>query len=160
MDVPSNMKAWRTAAYAESGNPQRGIDALTLEDVPVPQPTSGQVLIKVAYASVNPIDWLLMTGAMDGQFPMRFPYVPGFDVSGVVAAVNGAERLKVGDRVCCDFGVTESCVPNATFGPCGGFAEYCVAPESLVAKCDGVHLKTASALPLVAVTAQQALFTG
>merc|ERR1712039_190629 len=90
----------------------------------------------------------------------KFPYTPGFDVSGVVAAVSGAERLKVGDRVCFDLGLTRSCVQEATCSPCGAFAEYCIAPESIVSKCDGVPLKIAAALPLVGVTAYQGLFTG
>jgi len=158
MEAPKTMKAWRLAKY---GEPQDAIDSLRLEeDVAVPAVQPGQVLIKVAYASLNPIDWKLFTGAMRGAFPIQMPYTPGFDASGVVVAANQCKRLEVGAEVCVYTGLVESCRAGSTFGPAGAFAEYCVAPEDAVALCGQVPLDIAAALPLAGVTAFQALFTG
>jgi hypothetical protein len=76
----TKMKAWKLAAYNE--DPSSAISSMTLEeDVPIPEIGTDQVLVKVQYASVNPIDWKLFTGGFHGLFPIvplpRFRTRPG-----------------------------------------------------------------------------------
>jgi len=157
------MKAWRLEAYGAEGNPADAIAKLKLEEsVAVPEPKAGQVQVKVAYAGVNPIDWKLFSGGLDGICPCQFPYTPGFDISGTISAVGeGVTGFAVGDEVAGDIGLVESCSnPPAEFGPAGAYAEYATLPASIVVKTGGVDLKDAAALPLAGLTAYQALFTG
>ena len=98
--------------------------------------------VKVAYAGVNPIDWKLFSGGLDGICPCQFPYTPGFDVSGTISAVGeGVTGFAVGDEVAGDIGLVESCSdPPAEFGPAGAFAEYATLPASLVVgRCAAVQ---------------------
>src|SRR5262249_36102020 len=67
-------------------------------DIPQPQPTGSQVLVKVSAVAVNPIDTYVRSGAV--KMPLPQPFIIGCDLAGTVAAV-GAEvkRFKTGDRV-------------------------------------------------------------
>jgi len=159
MPLPTTMKAWRLNSFGKDGSKQAAIDSLEIQDTPVPQLQEKQVLIRVAYAAVNPVDSLLFTGGLSGIYPSPCPYTPGFDVSGIVVDSKG-DRLKEGDKVCVYLGLAESCREGATFGPAGAFAEYCAVPEDQVALCGDVALDVAAALPLSGLTAFQALFTG
>ncbi len=87
-------------------------DVLGVVEVDVPTPASGQVLVRVHAATVNPLDLKLRRGDMAGGRPARFPVVPGLDAAGIVEAV-GAENAgyEIGDEV---FGSTAT----------GGYAEY------------------------------------
>ena len=68
--------------------------------------------------------------------------------------------FQVGDTVCADLGLCETCVePKPAQGNAGAFAEYAVAPAQLCAKTDGVDSVAAAGLPLAGLTAYQALFT-
>ena len=78
-EPPTSMRAARIHA---AGGPE----ALRVESVPVPVPAAGEVLVRVHYASVNPVDWKLQEA---GRLP--FPATPGGDFSGEVIAV-GSER--------------------------------------------------------------------
>ena len=75
-----NMKAVRVHNY---GWP----DVLRFEDAPRPTPGSGELLVKVHAASVNPIDWKVRAGYMKDYIPLPLPFIPGWDVSGVVEAL-------------------------------------------------------------------------
>lgn len=157
------MKAWQLAAY----NPDvhAAVDSLTLVEIRVPSLSDGnQVLIKVNYAAINPIDYKLFTGGFHNACPIEnFPYTPGFDVAGSVAAVgDSVKRIKVGDKVIADIGLLESCKkPALKQGSAGAFAEYAIVPEQLIVVCNNVDdLKTVAGLPLVGLTVYQALFTG
>merc|ERR1712118_152206 len=98
-----------------------GSKVQVVSDRPVPAPGSGEVLIKVAASSVNPVDWKLMS------MPL-WPKVAGFDVSGVVQEVgSGCTRLKPGDAVWADLG--KGAFPNVQLG---AWAEYAIADESQV----------------------------
>ncbi|CAJ1964622.1 unnamed protein product [Cylindrotheca closterium] len=149
------MKAWRLQKYNKDVG--AAIDSLTLEDIPVPEPQDGNVLIKTACCSVNPVDWKLFSGAMDAMFPQVFPSTPGFDVAGVVEKVGpGVTDLAVGDRITCDLGGASS---NKQ-GPSGAFAEYCIAPVDFCSKVGDIDFETVVGLPLAGITAFQGLFTG
>ena len=45
--------------------------------LPIPIPKKGEVLVKVEFASVNPIDWKIQSGALKPIMPPKFPYIPG-----------------------------------------------------------------------------------
>ncbi|MGX1772221.1 NADP-dependent oxidoreductase [Nocardia brasiliensis] len=121
-----------------------GVEVLETVEVDRPVPGPGEVLIRVAATSVNPADWKVRSGLVQGLG--NPPLTLGFDVSGVVAEIGSAvERFEVGDAV---FGMVMG----------GANAEYVVAPEQSTAlkpkRIDHVH---AAALPSVASTAWQAL---
>src|SRR6476660_6667745 len=87
------MKAIRIHEY---GGPEQ----LRYEDAPISEAGSGQVLVRVHAASVNPIDYKLASGAMRAVWPITLPWIPGADFSGVVEAVGlGVTSVKRGDAV-------------------------------------------------------------
>ena len=59
-----------------------GPEVMRLDEVPTPQPGAGQVLVKVRAASVNPIDWKMRRGLLEGIFPLTFPRTLGRDCAG------------------------------------------------------------------------------
>jgi len=155
------MKAFRIEKYNE--DVPAAVDGMTCEEIPVPEPQEGAVLIKNAYSSVNPIDWKLFSGGFDAFFPVKvFPYTPGFDVAGVVEKVGpGVNDLAAGDRVIADLGLVESCVdPPLPQGAAGAFAEYSVAPSAICAVVGDAAFEAVAGLPLAGLTAYQGLFTG
>ena len=116
-----------------------GPEVLKLTTRPVPQPTAGQVLIKVAYAGINRHD----CGQRNRGFgPKGATDIPGLEVSGEVAAVGaGVTRWKAGDKVCA-----------LTNG--GGYAQYCVALQEVTFPIpDGFDMKMAAGLPEALMTA-------
>jgi len=139
----ATMKAVRIHEY---GGPEN----LKYEDAPKPQAGPGEVLIRVHAAGVNPVDWKVGAGFAKERLKYTMPFIPGWDVSGVIEAVGaGATRLKVGDEVYSRPDISRD----------GTYAEYVAVRESEVAlkpkSIDHVH---AAAIPLAALTAWQALF--
>lgn len=129
-----------------------GPDAeLTVRDLPTPPVGPGYVRIRVRRASVNPVDWKLMTGALEQWIPARFPVVPGWDVAGVVDAVGfDTPEVAVGDRVAAYARMREL--------GAGTFAEYVTVPAEFVAPIpDGVSDDDAAALPLAGLAARRTL---
>jgi len=114
-------------------------------DRPVPGP--GEVLVEVAYASVNPADWKTREGMLSRYIDYQFPFVLGFDLAGRVAAVGpGVEGLAVGDPV---FGTSQQ-----GQGKNGSYAEYTTAYEALLQRLpDGVSMAEAACLPTAGMTA-------
>ena len=153
------MKAWRVSSFNE--DPAAAIKSLKLDEIPIPGPLEkNQVLLKVKYASVNPVDWKLLTGGLQEITPIAsFPYTPGFDVAGVVQESTSPDFCE-GDTLIADIGLVESCTHPAPTpgGPAGAFAEYAVVPASLCVKVK--DLKATAGLPLAGLTSYQALFTG
>ncbi|HZE42028.1 MAG TPA: NADP-dependent oxidoreductase [Stackebrandtia sp.] len=137
------MKAVRFHAYGDS-------DVLVHEDTDRPVPGAGQVVLRVAGTSFNPVDVVIRAGTMKDVFPVEFPHTPGVDVAGVVTATGeGAGSLRSGDAV---IGFLPMNVP-------GSAAEYVAAPaEILAAAPEHGELADAAALPAVGLTAWQALF--
>ena len=137
------MKAIRIHNYG-------GPEVLKYEDAPRPQPQAGEVLVRVHAAGVNPIDWKIREGHMKDIFPVSFPLILGWDLSGVIEEVgSGATRFKIGDEV--------YSVPDPTRN--GAYADYIVVRESeLALKPNSLHHIRAAAVPLAALTAWQALF--
>src|ERR1019366_10398364 len=91
--TPRMMKAVLLHGYGE-------VDRLSYEDVPMPEPAWGELLVKTIAASVNPIDWKLRRGDLRDMMPLEFPAILGRDLSGeVVVLGEGVSSLKVGERV-------------------------------------------------------------
>jgi len=140
-----NMKAVQVHNYG-------GPEVLRFEDAPRPTPASGELLIRVYAASVNAIDWKARAGYVKDYIPLPLPFIPGWDASGIVEAVgSGVAKFKKGDEVYAR--------PDGTRNGKGTYAEYVVVKETEAAlkpkSIDHVH---AAAIPVVALTAWQALF--
>ena len=122
-----------------------GPEVLKFEEYPDPVPGSGEVLVRVAAASVNPIDYKRRAGLTKDFYPLQFPGLIGVDVSGTVVKLGpGVEGFSVGDRV---FAMADNT-----------YAELCVVKASVLAKVPkGLDLIEAAALPLVTVTGNQLL---
>ena len=129
-----------------------GPEVLHLADLPVPKPNSDEVLIQIAYASVNPIDWKIREGVFKDIQPYQFPLIPGFDMSGIVIAIGDKVTLyKPNDRV---YGYCRKPVLQT-----GTYAEFIAMPETGVARMpNNIGFRDASAVPVCALTAWQALF--
>ncbi len=129
-----------------------GRDKLELLDLPEPRVAPDGVKIRVRAAGVNPVDWKLREGRLEPRFPHVFPVVPGWDAAGVVEEVGPAVvELAPGDEViayCRKHFVGE-----------GTYAELVSVPVGFVArKPETASFEQAAGLPLVALTAYQALF--
>jgi NADPH:quinone reductase len=97
----------RALVAHDYGPPSR----LALEEAPEPKPGAGQALVRMSAAALNPFDLKLITGAMREMVPIQFPYVPGMDGAGTVAALGeGVEGVAVGDEVFGFFGRTPGTV--------------------------------------------------
>jgi NADPH:quinone reductase-like Zn-dependent oxidoreductase len=137
------MKAVR---FHEYGDPS----VLRYEDVEQPVPGAGEVRIRVAGSAFNPVDDGIRGGYLQGPFPVTLPHTPGIEVSGTVDAVgDGVENAAVGDAVIGFLPMTAA----------GSAAEYVIAAaEVLSAAPTTIPLPDAAALPMVGLTARQALF--
>ncbi|GAA3858954.1 NADP-dependent oxidoreductase [Streptomyces sedi] len=127
-----------------------GSEVLRYEDVDRPVPGAGQVLVRVAATSFNPVDDHIRAGALAEMLPIALPYVPGIDLAGTVAELGaGVTGLDVGDRV----------VAMLPLDSAGGAAEYALAPaESVVPAPRTIELVDAAALPLTGLAAWQTAF--
>ncbi|WP_433037711.1 NADP-dependent oxidoreductase [Actinomycetospora sp. CA-053990] len=136
------MKAVR---FHEYGGP----DVLRYEDVEQPVPGPGEVRVRVAATTFNLVDDGIRGGYLQGPFPVALPHTPGIEVSGTVDALgDGVEGLSPGAEV----------VGFLPMVADGAAAEYVVAPaEGLTRAPSGVELTDAAALPMVGLTAWQAL---
>ncbi|MFD9324864.1 NADP-dependent oxidoreductase [Streptomyces sp. NPDC060065] len=139
----STVNTMRVISQHVLGEPE----VLEVIEVERPEPRANEILIKVHAAGVNPTDW---KHRASGGFLGEPPFVLGWDVSGVVEAVGvGVARFKAGDEV---FGML-----SYPWGH-GSHAEYVAAPaRAFVLKPAGVDHIQAGALPLVSLTAWQAL---
>jgi NADPH2:quinone reductase len=128
-------------------------DVLELAEIATPKPGPGEVLVKIAYAGVNPADWKNRQGMLAQYRPYVFPYIIGFDAAGVVAVLGeGVSEFTVGDRV---FTPT-----NHGQGGQGSYAEYAIASVDRVAPIpEELSFAQAAALPVATLTAWQGLFT-
>jgi NADPH:quinone reductase-like Zn-dependent oxidoreductase len=131
-----NMKAVVVHQYG-------GPEVLKFEDYPNPVAGPGEVLVRVAATSVNPIDYKRRAGLTKDFYPMQFPGLIGVDISGTVVKLGpGVEDFSVGDRV---FAMADNT-----------YAELCVVKTAVLAKVpEGLDLIQAAALPLVTVTGNQ-----
>lgn len=124
-----------------------GPEVMKLEEVDRPTPSAGEVLVKVQYATVIPLDWKIRNGSVRAVFPQTFPYIPGFYASGIVESAGpGVTEFTAGDLV---FGMVK-----------GAYAEYAIAQVDGLAKMPaGISLEDAATIRAGAETAWKALFT-
>jgi NADPH2:quinone reductase len=136
----------KAAYFGTTGGP----DVVQYGDLPTPEPKVGEVRVRVAAASLNPIDVYVRAGMV--QMPRPTPLVTGSDLAGVVDAVGaGATRFRVGDRV---WGSNQGLL-----GRQGTFAEFCCPHEDyLYPLPTEVDVKVAAAGALVGITAHLGLF--
>ena len=122
-----------------------GPEVLKFEDYPDPVPGPGEVLVRVAASSVNPIDYKRRAGLTKDFYPLQFPGLIGVDVSGTVVKIGpGVDGFSVGDEV---FAMADNT-----------YAQLCVVKAAVLAKVPkGLYLIQAAALPLVTVTGNQLL---
>jgi NADPH:quinone reductase-like Zn-dependent oxidoreductase len=137
----SSMLAWRVHEF---GPP----DAKSFERVRRPHPGRGEVLVKVEAVGIGPWDGWIRSGK--SALPQPLPLILGSDLAGEIAAVGpGVSELSVGDQV---YGVT-----NPRF--VGAYAEYALASAAMVSrKPTSLNYVEAASVPVIAVTAWQALF--
>jgi NADPH:quinone reductase-like Zn-dependent oxidoreductase len=122
-----------------------GPEVLKFEDYPDPVPGPGEVLVRVAAASVNPLDCKRRAGLTKDYYPIHFPGLIGVDMAGTVVKIGpGAEGFSVGDQV---FAMADNT-----------YAELCAVKAAILAKVPkGLDLIQAAALPLVTTTGNQLL---
>ena len=122
-----------------------GPEVLKFEDYPDPVPGAGEVLVRVAAASVNPLDYKRRAGLTDDYYPIHFPGLIGVDMAGTVVKIGPeVEGFSVGDQV---FSMADNT-----------YAELCVVRAAILAKVPkGLDLIQAAALPLVTITGNQLL---
>ncbi len=125
-----------------------GPGKLLYEEFPDPVAGAGEVLVRLAATSVNPIDYKMRSGAAKERFPVQFPGILGRDVSGIVRQVGeGVSGFAPGDKV----------MALAT----QAYAELAVVPaKDLTEVPDGLELSEAAALPLVTTTGAQLITEG
>ncbi len=121
---------------------------LKYEDVEDPRPGAGEVLVRLAATSVNPVDYKLRSGALQAYMPLELPAILGRDVSGVVREVGpevtgfaeGDRVMALGDKAYAEFVVVKA-------------SDLTVVPPEL-------GLVEAAALPLVTLTGEQLISRG
>jgi len=141
----TTMRAWAYTWHARFPTLQRITRPLS--------PSTGQLLIRIRAAALNPIDHITNGGAHALLFSFKWPRVYGFDFSGEIVAVGDGGSLAVGDSVC-------GMVHGLPERDSGTFAEYLLIAERMVVRCSRLsptlgHVEYAS-LPLVAITATKA----
>ena len=134
----------KAAVLHEYGAPSK----LKYEDFDDPVAGEGEVLVRVAAASINPVDYKMRSGEARERFPVEFPAILGRDFAGIVRAVGtGVEGFEAGDRV---MGLAWKT-----------YAELVtVKAADLVKVPDAMELTTAAALPLVLLTGGQLIRVG
>ena len=141
----------RALRFSEYGGPE----VLTWGDAPEPHAGPGQIRIAVRAASVNPIDWKVLSGAVSGGQPLTGPGYLGYDAAGVVDEVGeGATGVSVGDEV---FGRGEN-----TQAECAVLGSWAAKPPSVdwaMAAAAGVAGETSErGLRLLGVEAGDTIF--
>ncbi|WP_345395083.1 alcohol dehydrogenase catalytic domain-containing protein [Nonomuraea salmonea] len=135
-DFLGSMRAARIHEYGDAS-------VISLDEVPVPKPGPGEVLIRVAATSFNPSEVGLRMGLLREVFGGTLPHTLGWDVAGTV--VTGAGDFAPGDRV---IGLID-----------GAAAGYAVAKASLLTSApERIPLADAAAVPVAGLTAWQAVF--
>ena len=128
-----------------------GPEVLEFGEVEEPKIGPDWVKVSVRATSINPVDWKLAAGGLDGALDVFFPVTPGWDVAGVVEEVGPAvTELAVGDEV---FGYVRK---DAVRG--GTYAEKVSAPiRTLTHKPANMSFAEAAAIPLAGLTAYQSI---
>lgn len=129
-----------------------GAEKLRLTDLPAPKPADNEILIAIECTSVNPVDWKIREGMLKNRLPHEFPIIPGWDAAGTVKEVGkNVKNFKKGDKV-----YAYCRKPTIHWGT---YAEFiCVDAEHVAHMPKKLTSAQAAAIPLVGLTAWQALF--
>ena len=127
-----------------------GPEVLQYEEAPRPRAKRGEVLIRVHAAGVNPLDWKVRSGSLNGLFQHKLPLILGWDLSGVVEQAGASvSQFKRGDEV---FAMAD---PTRD----GAYADYVAVPATALAlKPKSLYHVRAAAVPLSALAAWRSLF--
>lgn len=127
-----------------------GPEVLVVHEIPVPVPAEDEILIRVHAAAINPVDTSVRAGRATGLSGATLPYVPGFDVSGVVVQTGASNS---------PFAIDDEVFAMLSLRRGGGYSEYAIVKNSEAAlKPAAISHDEAASVPLVALTAWQALF--
>lgn len=126
-------------------------DVVEVTEIDKPAIGEGQVLVEVQAASLNPFDTMIREGYLQEAIPLKLPVTLGGDIAGVVREIGtGVKNVAEGDIV---YGQA-----NVIAGNSGALAEYAATKAEQVAKAPtGIDITKAASLPLVGVSALQAL---
>ena len=126
-----------------------GPENTALTDVQQPSPRSGELLVRVQAAGLNPVDYKTRAGALKLIHKYPLPIVMGNELAGIVEGVGpGGTRFSEGDRV----------FARVAKDTMGAFAEFAVVHENFAARMPtSLDFPSAAAVPLAALTALQAL---
>lgn len=120
-------------------------ECLVLDEIPEPEVSAGEVIVRVEATGVNPADYKFRNGMLAAAIQKPLPFIPGMDIAGTVAAVDeGVSAFRVGDRVLAMLHLMGN----------GGYAEKVAVPAEWCAPMpDGLDAVTAAALPTPGTTA-------
>lgn len=168
MLITESCKDMKAVVFHEHGGPDR----LRVEEMTIPTPGPGEVLVRVRACALNHLDIWILRGIPAYKIPL--PHISGSDVAGVVDAVGaGVQGITVGERVFISPGLScwrcEQCLAGRdnlcpSFGILGakvhgGYAEFVAVPAQNVLPIPGtLSFEQAAAFPLVSVTAWHMLF--
>ncbi|MEJ2406617.1 MAG: NADP-dependent oxidoreductase [Candidatus Thiodiazotropha sp.] len=126
-----------------------GPEQMHLESIAVPKPTDGEVLIKIHAAGVNPVDWKIREGYLSEIIPHNLPLTLGWDFAGEVIDIGkNVNKWRIGDAVYARPDLSKN----------GSYAEYITVSENeIAAKPTTLNWQKSAAVPLVTLTAWQAL---
>lgn len=125
-----------------------GPEVLTIDDVPVPEPKSGEALVRVGAASVNPVDYKIRSGKFPPVREKDLPITLGRDLAGKVDKCGTDSGLKEGSDIIAMLGWDR-----------GSYAEYVIVRDGEAAtKPDRLSDEEGAAIPLAGLTAWQGLF--
>jgi len=132
-----SIKTMKAIRFHDYGGPEQ----LILEDIPIPEPVAGEVLVKINTVAVNPWDWKFRSGKYKEGMQVKFPVIPGIEASGTVVMTGP--------------GVTGFLSGQAVYGSMmASYAEYCVVSEQqLFLKPDPLSYEEAAAIPVASQTA-------
>ena len=122
-------------------------ETLHIVQMPKPQPSNGEVRVKVQAAGLNPADYKFI---QRGFRTWNYPFIPGLDVAGIIDAI-GADVLdwKIGDPI----------YYHGDFSKSGGFAEWAITTAHTIAPLpQNLSFTEAAALPCAGFTAYQVLY--
>lgn len=136
----------KAAVINEFGTP----NVLKIFDIPKPVPNDGEVLIKVKFTGINPVDTKVRSGSSGMSKHLEFPVILGWDISGIIEDVGkNIFNFRIGDEV---FG----CIGFPGLGKT--YAEFAVAdPKLLTKKTSNISFEEAAAVPMAGLTAYQAI---
>ena len=127
-----------------------GTEQLQLKEVAIPTPKSGELLVRIHAAGVNPVDAKIRNGSMKFVAGRKLPRILGCDFAGVVEQTGKNSSFRPGDRV---YGMLDYSG--------GGYAEFLAVRETQVSLIpEGLSMEEAAAAPVAAITAYRAMLKG